>query len=256
MATDLLICLPFAGFYESKWSDLVDHEVESWAEYHPETEEEQDQPKHLRLDASDAGEIAFQAMDYSAAYHAMAKDYPEALDLALRDELGFSLGLRFESTDSPREYNFATDRVYAFLPYRRALRLLALARRDNFGALGKAIRDRFTSRSGFLSHYSNDLADWQAKPFAEWDHNELGTLLLAYADCEAAEWSAYESLSDYGYQYFDDAMDWQKLESLIENARDEKAERWAEENPTADAAPAPYRCRITPDLFAWKGALA
>jgi hypothetical protein len=249
MPDDLLICLPFAGFYESKWSDILDRECESFAEYFPEREEEQEQPEHLRLTDCEAGEALFWATDHSAGHASIARDYPEALDYALRDDLGFYLGLRWESMSSPREYNFETDRVFAFIPYRRALRLLARARADGYATLRKIIADRFTSRSGFFSGYSNDLAVWLAKPFAAWDHNEIGTLLLASADCEAAEWSAWETLSDHAWQYFEDAVNWAKFDEKVNAARDEKADQWAADNPGAELPEAPYRCRLTPDLF-------
>jgi hypothetical protein len=42
--------------------------------------------------------------------------------------------------------------------------------------LSRAIKEQFTSRSGFTSLYSNDVLEWIVKPLDKWDHNEIGTL--------------------------------------------------------------------------------
>jgi hypothetical protein len=44
--------------------------------------------------------------------------------------------------------------------------------------LNKVIRERFTSRSGFISHYPNHISDWPR--IEEWDHNHVGTVMAAY----------------------------------------------------------------------------
>src|SRR4051794_25404177 len=110
--TKLVMRLPFEGFYESKYSGEIDHTEEQDAEHFAERDEEE-RPKELRLGADVFGEILFDCADYSSAYHAVAKVYVDAFSIWASELLECRLGLTFESMDSPREYNFRTDRVYA-----------------------------------------------------------------------------------------------------------------------------------------------
>ena len=45
--------------------------------------------------------------------------------------------------------------------------------------LKERIKERFSSRDGFMSFYSSDLGDWP-KELKDWDHNQLSTLLEVY----------------------------------------------------------------------------
>ncbi len=67
----------------------------------------------------------------------------------------------------------------------------------NSETLVKLIRERFTSRDGFCSFYSNDIDEWKEKEVTEWDEIELGTLLDAWL----MENNLYEDLADQGYEY-------------------------------------------------------
>jgi hypothetical protein len=40
--------------------------------------------------------------------------------------------------------------------------------------LRKEVKERFESRSGFISHYSSDVSDWGK--VETWDYNQIGTL--------------------------------------------------------------------------------
>lgn len=107
------------------------------------------------------------SIHYSKVYTSYAEDYAKAFaDYS-------KLDLIFDELRSPREYNFETDRIFVTIPLCQAEALLTNADKK---ALEKAIHDRFTSRSGFISFYSNRLEDWP--PFiGNWDHNQLGTLI-------------------------------------------------------------------------------
>jgi methylglutaconyl-CoA hydratase len=119
-----------------------------------------------------------EAMDYRKAYESYARDYAAAALRALNEALpeGYAIKWDFESLDSPREYNFSTDRLFVTLPLGHLETLREYAGDD---ALREVIEHRFTSRDGFISSYSNNLDDWKAKPLAEYDHNEAGAVLQA-----------------------------------------------------------------------------
>ena len=58
--------------------------------------------------------------------------------------------------------------------------------------LEEKIKDRFTSRSGFWSHYKNGLDLW-TKDYSEWDCNMIGTCFELF---DFDELYFYESLSE------------------------------------------------------------
>lgn len=204
----LSINIPFGGFFESKWSALVDDEVEQYAEHYAgDDQKEADIPEALRLSESEVSECVFWTCNYSAGYAAVARDYPEAFNAQALNVLGFDLKLTFEELTSPREYNFETDRIFCRIQVSIVRRLFALSRKDKHARLSATIAARFTSRSGFTSFYDNTLQPWLEKPLLDWDANELGTLLIACLDGELDDWEIYYSLSDNSNQYFENAMD-------------------------------------------------
>jgi hypothetical protein len=317
-ALTLTVNLPFPGFYESAYSEAVDREESSWLEYHTEEQGETGRdyethwPEPLRL-VEGLWSLLNDATDYGAAYRQIARDYVAAFDYHAGEALGLtrrdtrkrydraagnwtaepydrpSLGMTFESMDSPREYNFATDRVYADIPLKVMRDLLKRSTAEGHETLAQVIASRFTSRSGFASFYPSDCAAWLAKAgrLQDWDHNELGTLLIAGltiagADMESRDyWSgfAYEvresAIGDDGaYQVWSDAVDWAKFDAARIEARAEKLAEWLDDDPDAarawiaangddaatmgdafagldlDGLDVTFRCPLTLDLFA------
>lgn len=87
------------------------------------------------------------------------------------------LNLEFRNMWSPREYNFVTDEIYCFLNEEDLQKISSAL---NSETLKKIIKQRFTSRDGFSSFYSNNLEVWKEKEVGDWDELELGTLLDAW----------------------------------------------------------------------------
>lgn len=197
--------------------------------------------------------IPFEGFYNSAAYAIIARDYVSAFDSVASEILNLPLGLTFESMDSPREYNFTTDRLYAHIGVDVAAALFARSEAENHATLAAVIRERFTSRDGFISHYSNALPEWLEKPVADWDHNEIGTLLIAALRLVGADedddirWPVHDVLSEDGgmYQAWESAVDWPRFEADREELREEKR---AAADP--DYVPPPERCPLTLDMFA------
>lgn len=271
---DSIVEIPFAGFYESIWSGILDREVEQFCECEAEkqTDEssEQFQPEPLRLSESAYFDLVYYSADFSAAHLGIAQDYLSEWDDSASELLaqvipGFALGARWESMTSPREYNFSTDRIFAYIPAQSIAQLFAYSESTGHSALTYVIRSRFTSYDGFHSFYSNQLSDWIEKPLGDWDWNELGTLLRAciaqaaaqdrrhdsYREWEESiEWEIYENLSESSWQYLDSAMDWADFESRRDSEREEKRAAAIESGELEPDKPAPYRCPYTLDLFA------
>ncbi|MFM0341159.1 hypothetical protein [Paraburkholderia fungorum] len=145
---------------------------------------------------------------------------------------------------SPREYNFETDRIFAYIN-RSSVR--ELYHRVDGAVLADMIRVRHTSCSGFISFYPNDLDDWKAKPLKDWDHNELGTLLLAVMKQQGMEdWDAVlcTRMDEDIARAYSDCVDWKRLEWRADELREEK--RVALEPGFVPTTP---RCRYTIDMF-------
>jgi hypothetical protein len=125
----------------------------------------------------------YRKCDFGMVHRAYAKAYAEAFGQE------FKIKLEFESLSSPKEYNFTTDRIFVTIADDELTRLHSLVTAEE---LDKAAKARFTSYSGFISSYSNDVADWG--DLQEWDHNQIGTLIAAYVAQESGDfdqWAEY-----------------------------------------------------------------
>lgn len=186
------IQIPFCGFYESEASAMIDDELESVFDY------------------SDGGgrsnipDAVYYKADYKKAEIELVKAYVEAFEAQYEAETGILLGLEFDEMTSPREYNFSTDRVFCKLPMESVELLFKESEKDSHKELAKEIKEHCTSYSGFISFYSNNLADWLEKPIVDWDHNELKILLQAVLNIHYCEenngyghFSIYELLDQW-----------------------------------------------------------
>lgn len=302
------IKLPFSGFYESLYSGAIDSREESFVEYRT-TEEGDDSelnwPEDLRIDASDLASILFDVTDYPAAYDKLARAYVDAFSQLAGDGLGISapeqvkfydreakgyktrrevvssLRLTFADMSSPREYNFTTDRIFANVPVSVVRKLWAIVKADSFDTLTRVAQERHCSRSGFISGYRSDWRDWGA--LADWDHNQLETLLIAACEVERFDWEDSDlaiyyatTESETDYQAWESAVDWQRFDEKRNAKRVELMRDWLEEDSDAarawignngelsdslilsnadefaefDLADIQYRCPLTSDLFA------
>ena len=158
------IVLPFTGFYESPWVPNLKN---------PE--------------------------DYKPWTIDFAKAYTEGFNELLEEE-DMDVGLTFEEVESPREYNFVTDRIFAKIEHPERLDFKQ-------ATMTKIAKERFTSGPGFISHYDPDWTTWG--PTSTWDHNQLETALLA-AITDAGWSSVFElenqivdegNLYELAYQY-------------------------------------------------------
>lgn len=171
--------IPFPGFYESIISVEIDraleHEAENLADQEDLSFKEGTSPE-------DVCEALGDAINYQALREAIASDYVDAFAEFL-DELDLTgAALTFKSLKSPREYNFSTDTITAEISVAAVETMFKALKVDGFKDLKRVIIDRHSSRSGFVSFYSNDLNDWLASPVIEWDINQLETLIIAFCN--------------------------------------------------------------------------
>jgi len=206
MENEMLIKLPFEGFYNSIHDSLIDTAVEQLF---------QDDHGDTFIPESFIDEI-----DYPQVFEDYSKMYIECYqDMLLNGDQvsdGIDISLKFESLESPREYNFTTDCIYCEISEADVTRLYNAT---DSAALSKVAIERHTSRSGFCSFYDPDVSTWD-KHVTKWDHNQLETLLIAFADfdqyaivedChEDIDSIVYSSLSDKGAamvsEFYDNAI--------------------------------------------------
>lgn len=223
--------LPFEGFYNSRYSSEMDHIIEQDGEHYVERQKEDGIALHRHLEAQDFQEALNDATNHRAFETSIAKCYVDAFSQLFFDETEVDLQLEFESMTSPREYNFETDKIYAYVPIKAIEQLIGMSAESCHKRLEKAIKATFTSRSGFASHYSNKLADWLAKPLADWDYNEIGTLIGAYMP-EDFDWDVYYRVCDDGlWQEFESAVNWPRFQEAIRVLIEAKDSEWSEANP-------------------------
>lgn len=150
--------VPFSGFYCSFHSDLIDRtEERMFYDY-----DEQEFYQNL-------ADMFYSNVNYRQVFEEYAKIYVDIL----RDLTGLK-SLTFEELSSPKEYNFSTDRIFVSISREDVAKMLVNVRQE----LKTQIQELFTSRSGFISFYSNQLSDWPK--IDEWDHNQIGSILTAY----------------------------------------------------------------------------
>lgn len=174
----MLTTIPFQGFYYSIHDQELDQALErQYSDRATGTHVN----KALMQRASDDCNWSHVHEEYARAY-CSAFGARFALD-----------GLVFDELNCPKEYNFATDRIFARIPVETASRVLSHTDDKRLRELAK---ERFTSRSGFISSYSPDIEDWG--PIEGWDHNQVGTLLAAYADQESNnEMDGFDQFAEY-----------------------------------------------------------
>lgn len=154
----LIAALPFAGFYGSQHDAELDYALEAMFS------NDQGDPNPGLIDRVSG------TCHWSAVHRAYAKAFAECFC----NEVGIHRA-RFESVDSPKFYNFETDRVFIELPLEEVKRMM---RETSTASLDEVAIERHTSRSGFISSYSPDWKTWG--DVTSWDHNQLQTLVDAH----------------------------------------------------------------------------
>lgn len=273
----------FPGFYESELSDAIDREADQWLEYR--TEElgetgpdfESNYPAPLQL-ADRLGEMLWRHTRFQVAYHSLARTWLAAFDYHAGELLGLtrpdtwrvwtgegykselcdrpSIGATFEDVESPREYNFTSDRLFGKVPLKTLRELFKRSAAERHESLARIIAERHSSRSGFVSFYSDNVRDWIRKPLREWDHNEYGTLILAALMAAGADlsrrkyyagfWADVRGTcleSETASDAFESAVDWAAFDRERAAARVDRLAAWFQ----ADGPAAQEWARAHPD---------
>lgn len=169
------ILIPFEGFYNTSASDRVEN-IAFW-NYLSEKGIQED-AEHERLDIPDDLTESEQADFWDNYYPEHVDEIRKETATAYIDALAGELGIKltFESIDSPRQYNYTTDRLFCDAD---EAELLHLYNRTDKEILAEVIKERHTSGPGFDSFYDNEITaeSWQNPE--KYDHNQWQTVIEA-----------------------------------------------------------------------------
>ncbi|NBW17762.1 MAG: hypothetical protein EBR82_58275 [Caulobacteraceae bacterium] len=168
----LSVKIPFAGFYESSHSALLD----SWLEYEHEVLERDYNVTAAQLEKLRDlfhGDILWQAVhvEYAKAYCTEIEKL-----IAAKTRGKFTVNIEFEILTRSAYYANTTDGIYGLIPIEQleAIREFILT---NAGCSWLAfINSRCASRDGFVSFFSSNYSEWK-EDLNDWEEARLGLLL-------------------------------------------------------------------------------
>ena len=179
--------IPFDGFYESLHDSMINDAIMQMFQ-------DDDGTENAGLSARVFEDCRFKQVHekYAQCY---AQSFSEVFGLP---------SLKFDKLQSPREYNFTTDRIFCTIDSADVNRVLAAVDK---GVFRSKAADMFTSRSGFASFYNPDIDTWP-DDVSDWDCNQIGCLIAAWADMEHGgefdSWAEYDMMQDLsGSGYLD-----------------------------------------------------
>lgn len=154
--------IPFSGFYESIHDSNIDRALEDGFNYDYEKQEEAELTDEIR-DAIWSANVNHKAIEI---------EYCEAFVNAFADR--YELDLEFEIMTSPKEYNFATDRIFAKIKREQIDKIRAEV--EAHDKWPEYIKDNFTSYDGYWANYDSDYKneDWTR---ADLDSCQYGVIL-------------------------------------------------------------------------------
>jgi len=160
--------IPFEGFYNSFISADIENEIDSLTQYYSESYELNDNDEQLLSNS-------FLSVNNNNFYNEICKDYVSFYIDKLNERIkDFTLKGTYKCFISPREYNFETDRVFIEIEENHCIDFIKYIIKNYKKELDKKIKERFTSRSGFISFYENNLEFW-TNNYKELDCNMIGT---------------------------------------------------------------------------------
>jgi hypothetical protein len=165
--------IPFSGFYESHHVAAIEDAI-SQMFYSEDTNDYNEE-----LQAAVNGSCSFRKV-----FCAYAAEYANNFGQEFKID-----SLKFEKLQSPREYNFTTDRIFVSLSLEDAQWIYDTTDK---AAFFKMAADMFTSRDGFSSFYNPDVKEWGE--IGSWDANQMGCLLAAYAEDIKGDFDVYAEL--------------------------------------------------------------
>lgn len=170
----MITTIPFSGFYYTLHESALDNAVEQMFS-------DRDTGCNPYTGLIDRAQC-------ECRWHGVMQDY--AKEYAEQFAREFEIDMTFESLQSPKFYNFTTDRIFCNISEAEVARLFSETPED---VLTETAAEMFTSRDGFSSFYSPNVEEWG--DIAEWDHNQIGCLVDAYVKSKEPDFDQYKEYS-------------------------------------------------------------
>jgi hypothetical protein len=169
----------FSGFYGSIW-DNQDFDGED--EYY-------DLPSDKYFD---------EFVDWAAYHEHIAKQMCSEVEEYLSD---FVSNIEFECISSPKFYNFENDSIHCEITFDdKVLDEYLVEHKDKFS---EYLKERYTSRDGFVSFFTTDVEPWMAE--YKTDSHMLGSVLEFVCKNEEIE-EPYDLANAYASNFFTDEI--------------------------------------------------
>ena len=205
--TMLLTTIPFSGFYSSIHDSELDWTLEQmFSDYNTGCDIN-----------SELLDRAYDAVKWGQVH----KEYTENYVEAFQGEFNIP-SMEFDALDSPREYNYTTDRIFVKVSRDDIARIW---KRLDKAILTTICNNKFTHSSGFISSYSPDWKKWGR--ITNWDHNQLGALMSAIAEQDSSSYSVYASDPDAGHCFNKnefELMEYARCNGVLDNMLSEGSE--------------------------------
>lgn len=174
----------FSGFYNSIYNSDIDYEIDMIIEHHNE---------------ENNTELSYSDFDFTIDYEKYSKDIAERIIDHIKEEFPSLINsYEFEKLVQPREYNFRTDSINIELDLDKAVLLSLIA--GNRDKLTEKIKEKYTSRDGFISWHSNKYEEWFEDIVKEEDHeHKVGAIIGMLLEDEFEEWAIAEEVRAYEY---------------------------------------------------------
>ena len=150
-----IIELPnFEGFNYS-W---IDAEFDNIAQYESEYFAEE-----YNLDDEKKEEIRddYFSQNFEELKEEICKVYAQNYFNDIEFETDIELDAKFDSLGSQQTWLCSLDRFFVEVPTNKAQSLLNWILNNRYEELKEIVRDRFTSRDGYVPHYSKNLNEWE-----------------------------------------------------------------------------------------------
>lgn len=167
--------------------------------------------------------------DLVVDYDAYNKDVVLGICDFVKSNCPFIISITFENICSPKFYNFENDSANVTIEIKK--REFKKYLNDNKEELNTYLKERYTSRDGFLSSYGNSFEEWQedTNNFTNLEGHYLGSLLAFYffneeiteyeaCRCNEVYIDSYISIDKVSFADLDDDRKKEVLQELIDNS--------------------------------------